>query len=94
MAKVISRLGKKYSQTGPAFIGLCELENRRVLEDLVAQPALASAGYGIVHYDSPDRRGVDVALLYNPALFKVKNSKHLLTILRIYRSTEQEIFFW
>ncbi|MDX8570832.1 endonuclease/exonuclease/phosphatase family protein [Elizabethkingia sp. HX QKY] len=75
MAKVISRLGKKYSQTGPAFIGLCELENRRVLEDLVAQPALAATGYGIVHYDSPDRRGVDVALLYNPALFKVKDSK-------------------
>ncbi|WP_073552399.1 endonuclease [Elizabethkingia meningoseptica] len=75
MAKVISRLGKKYNAAGPAFIGLCELENRKVLEDLTQQPALKSAGYGIVHYDSPDRRGVDVALLYNPSLFKVKDSK-------------------
>ncbi|EFK56663.1 endonuclease/exonuclease/phosphatase family protein [Sphingobacterium spiritivorum] len=75
MAKVISRLGKKYCPAGPAFVGLCELENRKVLEDLTQQPSLVSLGYGIVHYDSPDRRGVDVALLYNPSLFKVKDSK-------------------
>lgn len=77
MAKVLSRLGKKYNSAGPAIIGLCELENRKVLEDLVNQPTLASAGYGIVHYDSPDRRGIDVAMLYDPNVFKLKNSKVL-----------------
>lgn len=77
MAKVIARLGKKYCPNGPAIIGLCELENRKVLEDLAKQPALIDKGYGIVHYDSPDRRGVDVAMLYNPELFTVVSSKVL-----------------
>ncbi|MFD2554547.1 endonuclease/exonuclease/phosphatase family protein [Sphingobacterium tabacisoli] len=75
MAKVLSRIGRKYSSSGPAFIGVCEIENRRVLEDLVRQPTLASSGYEIVHYDSPDRRGVDVGLLYNPRIFEVQSSK-------------------
>lgn len=77
MAKVISRIGKKFCPTGPAIIGLCEVENRRVLDDLVKQPALAAASYGIVHYDSPDRRGVDVAMLYHPQQFQVVSSKVL-----------------
>ena len=77
MAKVLSRIGKKYCPEGPALIGLCELENRQVLQDLISQPALAGHNYGVVHYDSPDRRGVDVALLYNPKMFKVRNSKAL-----------------
>lgn len=77
MAKVISRLGKKYCPEEPVIIGLCELENKRVLEDLVNQPALVSAGYEIVHYDSPDRRGVDVAMLYDPTHFEVLATKAL-----------------
>lgn len=75
MAKVISRLASQYSPAGPAFIGVAEIENRKVLEDLVSQPSIASRNYGIVHYDSPDRRGIDVALLYNPSQFKVLSSK-------------------
>jgi hypothetical protein len=60
---------------GPAIIGLCEIENRIVLEDLVKTEPLKSKNYQIVHYDGPDRRGVDVALLYQPTYFKVTNSK-------------------
>ena len=75
MAKVISRLASQYCPLGPAFIGVAEIENRKVLEDLVKQESIAARSYGIVHYDSPDRRGIDVALLYNPALFKLIDSK-------------------
>ena len=51
----------------PAVIALAEVENRRVLDDLVGDTPLAKTGYRIVHRDSPDARGIDVALLYDPA---------------------------
>ena len=50
----------------PVFIGLAEVENIHVLRDLVENTALARTGYRIVHRDSPDARGIDVALLYDP----------------------------
>lgn len=75
MSHAISQIGLDYSPVGAAIIGVCEIENRGVLEDLVNQPSLKNRNYDIVHYDSPDRRGVDVGLLYNPALFVVTNSK-------------------
>lgn len=81
IAKVISRLGKDYTQAGPAILGVAEVENRRVLEDLVKNERIADRGYEIVHYDSPDRRGIDVGLLYNPRLFQVTNSKAVPYIL-------------
>jgi predicted extracellular nuclease len=49
----------------PLVIGLSEVENRHVLEDLIAQPALSKYHLGIIHHNSPDERGIDVALLYN-----------------------------
>ena len=61
----------------PAVIGLSELENRNVLEDVVSLPKLLSANYQIVHYDSPDVRGVDVALIYRPSVFNYEGSKSL-----------------
>ncbi len=75
MAYAISQLAKEYTPDGPAFIGVTEVENQRVLDDLVKNENLASVGYATVHYDSPDRRGIDVALLYNPKLFTVTSSK-------------------
>jgi len=75
LAYVISQLGLENCPMGPAIIGVAEVENRRVLEDLVARKELEARGYGIVHYDSPDRRGIDVALLYLPALFSVTSSR-------------------
>lgn len=68
MATVISQLA---GGKAPDVLGLCELENRRVLEDLTAHPAIANLGYRIVHFDSPDRRGIDVALLYRPGVFNL-----------------------
>ena len=69
MAKVIAEIGKGVTGISPAIIGVCEIENRRVLEDLLNQKELLLDDYGIVHFDSPDRRGIDVALLYKKKLF-------------------------
>ncbi len=66
MGKVIQFLG---DDDGPEILGLCEIENRDVLEDLVAVKALKKRGYGIAHTDSPDQRGIDVALLYKTKRF-------------------------
>ena len=60
-----------------AVLGVSEIENRHVLEDLVSMPEIADANFQIVHYDGPDRRGVDVALLYRPSVFRVLESKSI-----------------
>lgn len=75
MAKVISEIGADITGTSPALIGVSEIENRRVLEDLLNQRSLVEKDYGIVHFDSPDRRGIDVALLYQKRLFTPTNYK-------------------
>jgi endonuclease/exonuclease/phosphatase family metal-dependent hydrolase len=54
----------------PALIGLCEVENRRVLQDLVRLTGLHNFDYEIVHENSPDLRGIDVALLYRRDIFR------------------------
>ena len=57
------------------LVGLAEIENNTVLKDLVAQPELKKHGYKYAWYNSPDPRGIDVALLYDPAHFKVLHTK-------------------
>lgn len=69
MAYVISQIGIDVAPGGLSVLGVEEIENRRVLEDLVKQPAIADRDYQIIHFDSPDRRGIDVGLLYNPSHF-------------------------
>jgi predicted extracellular nuclease len=58
----------------PDVIGLCEVENFRVLYGLINYTPLKNFGYKIIHFDSPDPRGIDVALLYRPDKFKVLQS--------------------
>jgi hypothetical protein len=70
MARVIADIGVDVTGNTPAIIGVCEVENRQVLVDLVNDPLLLAKDYGIIHYDSPDARGIDVALLYQKDLFK------------------------
>jgi predicted extracellular nuclease len=65
LAMVIDSLGG-----GPDILGLCEVENRKVLEDLVAEKKLAKKKFDLVHENSPDKRGIDVALLYRKSSFK------------------------
>lgn len=61
----------------PLLVGMAEVENKSVMNDLVKQPNLAAKGYSFVHFESPDERGIDVALLYNANQFKVLASKSL-----------------
>ncbi len=75
MAKVISELGTKVTPDGVAMLGVAEVENRSVLEDLVGNVRLKKRNYKIVHYESPDKRGIDVGFLYNPKYFQVISSK-------------------
>ncbi len=58
----------------PAIIGVSEVEVRSVLEDIASTPKLAPASYRVVHYDSPEKRGVDVAFFYRPDIFKLQGS--------------------
>ncbi len=70
LARVIGEIGTDVTPDGPALLGVAEIENRAVLADFAHQPAVAGRNYGILHQDSRDGRGVDVALLYNPRYFK------------------------
>ena len=81
MSEAISTIGTDYVKEGAAVLGLAEVENRHVVEDLVAQPAIKDRNYQIVHYDSPDRRGIDVAFIYNPRYFKLTGSKKYRTVI-------------
>lgn len=77
LSDVVFQIGKDHSPDGVALLGVAEVENQNVLEDLVAQPKLRVRNYKIVHHNSPDVRGVDVGLLYNPKYFQVTNSESL-----------------
>ena len=76
MAKVIRSM-KEENGVWHALLGVSEIENRLVLEDLVWEEQIREANYQIVHYDGPDRRGVDVALLYNPKVFTFIESESI-----------------
>jgi hypothetical protein len=72
MSKVLAEMGTdKLPGVGCALIGVSEVENARALDDLVAQEPLRARNFKYVHVEGPDRRGVDCAMLYNPALFTV-----------------------
>jgi hypothetical protein len=76
LAGVISGIGKDEGLPGgPHILGLCEIENREVIEDLVNHRLLKHLNYRIVHYNSLDARGVDVALIYQPDFFVLTASK-------------------
>ena len=77
LASVIGQLGTETTPDGLAVLGVAEIENRSVLEDLVAHEKLADRRYGIVHFDSPDKRGIDVGLLYNPKYFLVDYAENI-----------------
>ena len=81
MARVIGDLARPNCPGGPAVIGISEVENERVVRDLVNTSPAKEMNLKYVHYDSPDRRGIDVALIYNPRLFRyTKSSTHPLII--------------
>ncbi len=77
LTEVVSQIGKDVSPDGFSLLGVAEIENDKVLEDLVAQPQLVNRHLKIVHFDGPDDRSIDPALIYNPKYFKVQHSEPL-----------------
>ena len=88
MAEVISKIGVDQAKQPPAVIGVCELENYKVLQDLVNEPSLKPFEYEIIHYNSPDERSIDVALLYRNSVFRPMHSKNHEVF--IYRNNDPE----
>lgn len=75
LAKVIAAAGEERL---PDVIGLCEVENDTVMHDLTRRSSLRTLGYRYVMTDSPDARGVDVALLYQPGCFRLLSSREVV----------------
>lgn len=75
LGRVMAQLGLEKSLFSPAIIGVVEVENMSVLKDLTGSNYLKNLDYGIVHFDSPDERGIDVALLYKKELFELLQAK-------------------
>ena len=81
MAKVLSKLGTEITTKNglkqvcksPAIVGVSEVENIHVLEDLLKEPALRDKGWKILHIEGPDYRGVDCAFFYDPTQFELDN---------------------
>ncbi len=82
LAKVIAKLGVEYNAAGASIFGLCEMENREVLKDLVNADAIKNRGYAIIHYDSPDERGIDVALFYRPEVFQPERTSSVPLLIK------------
>jgi len=74
IAYVISEIGRKHTGISPVLVGLGEVENKTVLNDLLKSKYLKNLPYDFVHFDSQDRRGIDVALLYRTDFIKVLES--------------------
>ncbi len=77
-ARKLDHLASVIAAIDPHLLAVCEIENRRVLEDLVRDPRLAGKGYQIEHLESPDRRGIDLALLHRPPFTLAAGDRSLL----------------
>ncbi len=69
IATVIQKLGTNVTPDGAAIVGLVEVENDKVLKNLVAQPEIANRNYKYIWFPTSDERGISTAMLYNPKYF-------------------------
>ena len=92
ITEVIAQIGTDVTQSAPVIIGLAEIENRQTVEDLVNSTALREENYGIAHFNSPDRRGIDVALLYKRDIFKLIEASNHELILRDPENPKDRIY--
>ncbi len=91
LSKVIDAMNSETG--GPDIIGLCEVENYQVVKDLASKPVLKDNHYKVIHFDSPDARGIDVAaliILLNLNYWKANPYYCLLPMMKV---TEREIFY-
>jgi len=75
LAKTISEVGDEATKMPPVLMGIAEVENKEVIEDLIGAEPLRNINYGYVHYDSPDERGIDTGLIYHKEYFEVLKSE-------------------
>lgn len=80
LGTVISNIGFAKTGKAPIMVGVAEAENKKVLEDLIASKHLVHKDYGVVHYESPDERGIDVGLLYQKKHFEVTHSESVIVL--------------
>ncbi|KAF2507637.1 endonuclease/exonuclease/phosphatase family protein [Flavobacterium zhairuonense] len=90
LSRVISEIGTPENSNAPTLIGCSEIENRGVLEDLIKQEKIAGFDYGIIHFDSPDQRGIDVALLYQKKYFRPTSFSNIPLIIYKNKTVVQE----
>lgn len=74
LSEVICQMAVDATPDGLAILGLCEVENKDVIKDLINSPRLKSRHYQFIHIEGPDSRGVDPSFIYNPSYFKVKKA--------------------
>jgi hypothetical protein len=91
LSRVLFEIGSSENPNAPTFIGCSEIENRGVLEDLIKQPKLIDKEYGIIHFDSPDKRGIDVALLYQKKYFRPTSYANIPLLVYKKAALSQEI---
>lgn len=74
VSEVFSKIGLAHNADGPAIIGLCETENRQVVEAIAQTPLLKERHYRVIHIEGPDARGVDPSFMYNVNYFAPTNA--------------------
>ena len=77
ISKVLREIGFEHTSDAPVMIGLCEIENDKVLTDLVQHQNLKDLNYQFIHFNSQDERGIDVALLYRRDFFEIIEAKNI-----------------
>ena len=89
LAKIIKRLN---ADRGPDLLGVCEVESRGVLEKLLLKLDIAGRQYAIVHADTQDQRGIDVAFIYDLKLFRKPYKSHSFNHVVLTRNATRDIF--
>jgi hypothetical protein len=93
LERVLSEIAVNEKQANsPTIIGVCEIENRGVLEDLIKTPKLLTKDYGIIHYDSPDARGIDVGFLYQKKHFTPTSSANIPLIITNFDGSGKRVY--
>lgn len=80
IAKILNEMGREETNSSPAFIGISEVENEMVLEDLISHPVLINENYDYVFFPSLDERRINVALLYKKDTAEVLHQKSLRVV--------------
>lgn len=81
LSRAIAQIGVDKTKKLPSLIGIAEVENYEVVNDLIVSKYLKEHSYGIVHYDSEDERGIEVGLLYKKEDFELLDSKNYTLLL-------------